>query len=317
MDQLCLPLLSITAGYILTSFYLLRNPGVIHRKKRLAFQCRHISHRGGAGERIENTMEAFQHALACHTEMLELDCHMTRDGQVVVSHDQNLLRQTGTDVNIADRDYADLPPYKEKLEVWFYPGHYSSGSDRKIPLLEDVFQTFPHLPINVEIKVDSRELIRKVSDLVKKYHREEITVWATKSKQKMQSCHKENPYMPMSFTSRRIIWTLLLFYAGFLPFVPLPESCFECFMPSIINRYYFPEMPILRNKHVARLLDWLLMRKSLIRHLTDRGIQVYFWVLNEESDYRQALDYGVTGVMTDYPSKLRKFLDEMPPVRGS
>ncbi|XP_078394403.1 lysophospholipase D GDPD1-like, partial [Cetorhinus maximus] len=106
MDQCCLLLLSVAAGYILTSLYLLRNPRLLHGRKSLQFDCRHISHRGGSGERIENTMEAFHNALACSTDMLELDCHMTHDGQVVVSHDENLLRQTGENVNIADLDYA-------------------------------------------------------------------------------------------------------------------------------------------------------------------------------------------------------------------
>lgn len=40
-------------------------------------------------------------AVECGSEMLELDCHMTLDGHVVVSHDENLLRQTGHDVNIS------------------------------------------------------------------------------------------------------------------------------------------------------------------------------------------------------------------------
>lgn len=35
------------------------------------------------------------------TQMLELDCHLTQDGHVVVSHDENLLRQTGHDVNMS------------------------------------------------------------------------------------------------------------------------------------------------------------------------------------------------------------------------
>lgn len=38
------------------------------------------------------------------TEMLELDCHFTKDGHVVVSHDENLLRQTGLDVNVSSLD---------------------------------------------------------------------------------------------------------------------------------------------------------------------------------------------------------------------
>lgn len=39
------------------------------------------------------------------TDMLELDLHMTKDEKVVVSHDNNLLRVTGIDVNISDLNY--------------------------------------------------------------------------------------------------------------------------------------------------------------------------------------------------------------------
>lgn len=38
--------------------------------------------------------------------------------------------------------------------------------------------------------------------------------------------------------------------------------------------------------------------------------QTYFWVLNDKEDYKRAFEIGATGVMTDYPTKLRKFLDE-------
>lgn len=41
-------------------------------------------------------------AMEAGTEMLELDCHLTRDGHVIVSHDENLLRQTGVDINVSD-----------------------------------------------------------------------------------------------------------------------------------------------------------------------------------------------------------------------
>lgn len=303
-------LVPVLGGYAATSYYLLKNPHILHRKKRLPFNCRHISHRGGAGERIENTIGAFDNATANNTDLLELDCHLTKDGQVVVSHDDNLLRQAGHDVNICDVKYEDLPQYKETLEVTFFPGHMSSGHDRQMPLLEEVFQRFPEKPINIEIKRDCDELIKKVSDLVKKYQRTERTIWASTSDPVMKKCREENSDMPFMFTPRRGIILLVLYYTGLLPFVPLPESVVETYMPSIINRTYFPHNQLMRNRFLVRLQDKLMMRKSLFKHLQARGIQVYLWVLNQESDFQRAFDYGVTGIMTDYPSKLHRFLQK-------
>ncbi|KAG9466240.1 hypothetical protein GDO78_016976 [Eleutherodactylus coqui] len=150
----------------------------------------------------------------------------------------------------------------------------SSGTDHRIPLLEEVFQRFPNKPINVEVKEDNDELIRKVSELVKRYQRTERTIWAATSDRVMKKCRKENPDMPFMFTPRRGVVLLLLYYTGLLPFVDVPESVVETYMPSIINRL------------------------------------VYLWVLNQDSDFRRALDCGVTGIMTDYPSKLHTFLQE-------
>ena len=61
----------------------------------------HISHRGGAAETYENTLQGFRRAVdECGTEMLELDVRMTADGEVVVSHDMHLGRLCGVDARV-------------------------------------------------------------------------------------------------------------------------------------------------------------------------------------------------------------------------
>lgn len=54
--------------------------------------------------------------------MLELDCHLTKDKQVVVAHDSSLLRTTGRNILIKDTLYNELPLLKTSLDIEFHPG---------------------------------------------------------------------------------------------------------------------------------------------------------------------------------------------------
>jgi len=51
-----------------------------------------------------------------------------------------------------------------------------------------------------------------------------------------------------------------------------------------------------------------ILKISILRLI----FQTYLWVLNDEDEFRKAFDLGATGVMTDYPSRLTRFLMENP-----
>ncbi|EFN83219.1 lysophospholipase D GDPD1 [Harpegnathos saltator] len=307
-------LYTLIGGYMLTSMILFKYPTLLHKKKKVKFLCQHISHRGGAGESYENTMCAFRRAVAIGTQMLELDCHLTRDGEVIVSHDQNLFRSTGVDKNISELDYKDLPLLKQRLPIDFDPDVEYVGSareeDRRFALLREVFEAFPIIPINIDIKINDDRLISKVSDLIKEYKREEYTVWGNFSDEVTQKCYKMNPSVNLLFSMQRVTMLIFLMYTGLLPFVPLKETHLEIFLPSIyLRRIGGPSPTFLPlEKLVVRTINVLLMRPCLFNHLRARGIHVYFWVLNKDEEFKKAFELGATGVMTDYPTRLKLYL---------
>ncbi len=69
---------------------------------------RAIGHRGSAGTHPENTLESFRAAAAMGAEYIELDVHMTRDGEIVVSHDDHLARTCGLERTIREMTYAEV-----------------------------------------------------------------------------------------------------------------------------------------------------------------------------------------------------------------
>ena len=73
------------------------------------------SHRGGGGEKHENSLSAFENSLSHEIKYLELDVHLTKDNVVVIAHDFNLCRCHEVDSNkrfIGQYNFDELPHYK-------------------------------------------------------------------------------------------------------------------------------------------------------------------------------------------------------------
>ena len=67
-----------------------------------------IAHRGFSGAAPENTLAAFKKAMEVGSDMIELDVHLSKDGQVVVIHDDTLKRTTGGNGKVADFNLQEL-----------------------------------------------------------------------------------------------------------------------------------------------------------------------------------------------------------------
>ncbi len=111
-----------------------------------------IAHRGSRGTHPENTLEAFQEALKVASDGIELDVHLTKDGEVVVIHDETVDRTTSGKGYVKEMTLEQL----KKLDAgsWFDPKY----SNARIPTLQEVLDLLAdnHFTgvLNVELKTD-------------------------------------------------------------------------------------------------------------------------------------------------------------------
>ncbi|TGZ59345.1 hypothetical protein CRM22_009147 [Opisthorchis felineus] len=305
---------AILCCYAAMSYILLRFPCLIHRTKPLGPVPVHISHRGGAGERLENTMDAFQNAVSLGTDMLELDCHITRDSEVVILHDPNLKRITGVDVDVSNVNYNDLPIYLSKLEVEYHPGNHCKATpmtDLRFLRLEELLEAFPNVLMNIDIKQDDDRLIQRVAELLQKFQREDLTVWGSFSSVVAAKLQQANPRIKRFFPLEPVLWMFAGYFFGFLPFMSLPYDYLELPLICAFNYPQFRQSYCLqsfKSRAIMWFLDKLLMSPKLYKHLNARGIPVIFWVCNTTEDFKTAFAVGAQGIMTDYPKRLRAFL---------
>ncbi len=96
-----------------------------------------VGHRGASHDAPENTMSSFRLAWSRGVKAIELDIHLTKDGELVVSHDANTKRTTGVDRVIEESTLAEL----RTLDAGKWKGAQWTGE--RLPTLAEVLATIP------------------------------------------------------------------------------------------------------------------------------------------------------------------------------
>ena len=125
------------------------------------------AHRGSSGTHPENTLAAFRASAKLPIAGTEIDVHLTKDGEIVVIHDEKVNRTTNGKGYVKDMTLAEL----KKLDCgsWFL----EEWSGERIPTLDEVFEIFQDTKqiLNIELKTDVfpyDSLIDKVLALAEK-----------------------------------------------------------------------------------------------------------------------------------------------------
>lgn len=247
-----------------------------------------IAHRGGAWLAPENTLLAFRRALDWWgADVLELDVRCTRDGEAVVFHDDRLERTTSGSGRVAEHTLEEI----QALDAGF---HFSAdgattpfrGVGAVVPTLEEVLRDCPGARINIEVKDPAAapavaEAIRRTRSARR------ILVAAPK-----RACRTglQGGEWPVSASEEelRMVYVLHRLRMGWLH-------------TPAVDALQLPEL------HDGRRI----LTPGLIRGAHAKNIAVHVWTVDEESDMRRLLEWGVDGIVTDRPDRLARVLHEL------
>lgn len=114
-----------------------------------------IGHRGARGYEPENTLIGFQKAIDLHVDRIELDVHLSSDGELMVIHDETIDRTTNGKGAV---NQFSLPELKR----------FQIEKNQCIPTLTEVLNLIDQrCDVNIELK--SYDTADKVVDLIEKF----------------------------------------------------------------------------------------------------------------------------------------------------
>ena len=255
-----------------------------------------LAHRGASAHAPENTLEAYRLAVEEGAGGLELDVHMTRDGYVVVMHDDDVDRLTDGVGPVRDKTLRELEALDAGYHFSLDEGAASPhrvpyrGKGLKIPRLEEVFHEFPETPINLDIKENQVGFEEAVLRIIAENGAEDRTFVASQE--------------------HRVIKKFREFSEGA---VPTSSSQFEVAVFLVLSRlrlerFLRPAYAALQVPTSYRGVEIVTPRFISAAH--DLGVRVDVWTIDDPEEARRLLDLGVDVIMTNRPEVLTKVLKE-------
>lgn len=255
-----------------------------------------IAHRGGAGERPENTMIAFQHAVDIGVDALEMDVHSSSDGVLVVIHDDTVDRTTNGSGRVSDLPFAELqaldagynwsPAETESVEYPF------RGGDAKIPAFEEVLTAFPDMRMVIEIKQETPSIVQPLCDLLRAHNVQQQVIVGSFHPAALYAFREVCPEVATSAVEEEIRPFFILNQVG-------------------LTRAYAPSMHAFQVPEYSGSLH--VVTQSFVDSAHAHNIAVQTWTINDEAGMRRMIELGVNGIITDYPTRLIALLGRETP----
>jgi len=236
-----------------------------------------VAHRGASFDAPENTLAAINLAWRQRADAVEIDVHLSRDGQLVAIHDSNTRRTTGVNRKVVRQTLAEL----RGLDAGRWKGR--EWLDEKIPTLDEVLAVVPsdkRLFIEIKSRANAAPELAKV--LARSTCRPAQIVLIGLSLPAMTSIKRMLPQM---------------------------EVCWV----TVLRRHWrtrrWPDAEKLKLK--AAGLDGLDLKAnkaitaSFVKKIHDAGLKLYVWTVDSAAEAKRLAQAGVDGITTNRPGWLR------------
>lgn len=234
----------------------------------LAADTEITAHRGGAWKAPENTISALQYTIDSGADYAEIDVQETKDGELILLHDDSLKRTAGVKKNVWDMTLKQV----EKLDAG--ANFHKKFRGEKIPEFTEVLKFCKgRLDLNIEIKYNGKNkgIVNKVVRAIKENHFEDHCVVTSMNYQFLKQIKKTAPEI-------RTGYIMTMTYGG----VQGMEAA-DFF--SVKHTY---------------------VDEKFVTQAHALGKEVYVWTVNYKGDAKRMLDIGADNIITDDPIMVRK-----------
>jgi len=247
-----------------------------------------FAHRGASGDYPENTLPAFAAARDLGAPYIELDVRMTRDGHIVVAHDESLERVSNSDGVIPDLTLAEL----SRIDAAYNFASTSAGEfpfrgrGIRIPELAEVFAACPEQRFIVEIKQTAPSLIDALLGVIDRAAMRRRVLVASEHQPPIDEFRTAAPDIPTNLPTAEVAAFLMSLPPGAPPFVPHGAAL---------------QIP---PEHES----WQMVTPETVAAAHRLGLEMHVWTINEEAEMSALLALGVDGIITNFPARLLELL---------
>ncbi|GAA3735886.1 glycerophosphoryl diester phosphodiesterase [Spinactinospora alkalitolerans] len=250
-----------------------------------------VAHRGASAYAPENTLAAIDEAEARGAGTVEVDVQRTKDGELVLVHDTDLVRTTDVESVFPDRESYAVADFTlaeiRRLDAgsWFDAAY----AGEPVPTLQEGLDRLREHRLNLLLEVKSPELYPGIEEQIASTLKDNPW-WLAPARP-----HRAHRLVIQSFdwdsveTSHRILPRIP---HGLLGVVPEDEIADYAEWADQINP-----------SHTRIDADY-------VDAVHDAGLETYVYTVNEPADMRAAIAKGVDGIISDYPDVLRKVIAE-------